>query len=163
MSPVVSAQAVAPAGISPAPSQAEELVVDVEGKVRQPGIVRVPTGSRVIDAIEAAGGAEPGTDMSALNLARKLADGEQIFVGVPPPPGAEQPPIGPADPSTGPLDLNTATLEQLEDLPGVGPVLAQRIIDYRTAHGGFRSVDQLREVTGIGEHRFAELKELVRV
>ena len=140
-----------------------ELIVDVEGKVRHPGIVRVPKGSRVIDALEAAGGALPGAQTSALNLARVLTDGEQILVGVPPPAGSAQtaPPAGGVP--TGPLDLNTATLDQLEELPGVGPVLAQRILDYRLKQGRFTSVDELREVSGIGDLRFAELKDLVRV
>ncbi len=138
------------------------IVVDVEGKVRRPGIVRVPQGARVMDAVEAAGGILPGTDTAALNLARVLADGEQILVGVSPPPRST-PTGGPSDTLGAPLDLNTATLDQLEELPGVGPVLAQRILDYRTAHGRFSSVDELREVSGIGDQRFAELKDLVRV
>lgn len=143
-----------------------ELVVDMEGKVRRPGIVRVPAGSRVMDAVAAAGGALPGTDTSALNLARLLVDGEQIFVGIPPPPGAEPSGGGASSASGGPvdqIDLNTATVQQLEQLPGVGPVLAQRIVDYRAEHGGFGSIDELRQVTGIGDQRFADLKDLVRV
>lgn len=154
--PVVTSAA--PGGPSP---QDADLVIDVEGKVADPGIVRVPAGSRVIDAIEAAGGALSGVDTSALNLARLLGDGEQIFVGVTPPPGAQAPPAG--DGPAGPLDLNTATLDQLEELPGVGPVLAQGILDYRREQGGFTSVDELRQVTGIGEKRFAELEDLVQV
>lgn len=140
-----------------------EFIVDIEGKVRRPGIVRVAKGSRVIDALEAAGGVLPGVQTSALNLARVLTDGEQILVGVPPPAGSVQtaPPSGGVPP--GPLDLNTATLDQLEELPGVGPVLAQRILDYRLKQGRFTSVDELREVSGIGDQRFAELKDLVRV
>lgn len=138
------------------------LVVAVAGKVRRPGVVRLPAGSRVADAVAAAGGAVPGADLSLLNLARKLVDGEQVVVGVPASAGVG--PAGAAPSASAPgalLDLNTATVEQFDALPGVGPVLAQRLVEYRTAHGGFRSVDQLREVDGIGESRFQKLKELV--
>lgn len=140
-----------------------ELIIDIEGKVRHPGIVRVPKGSRVIDALEAAGGALPGAQTAGLNLARVLTDGEQILVGVPPPAGSPPTTAAAGSVPTGPLDLNTATLDQLEELPGVGPVLAQRILDYRLKQGRFTSVDELREVSGIGDQRFAELKDLVRV
>ena len=99
----------------------------------------------------------------ALNLARVLTDGEQILVGVPPPAGSPQTTAAAGSMPTGPLDLNTATLDQLEELPGVGPVLAQRILDYRLKQGRFASVDELRQVSGIGDQRFAELKDLVRV
>jgi len=148
---------------SGSPSAGPVLVVAVAGKVRRPGVVRLPSGSRVADAITAAGGAVPGADLGLVNLARKVVDGEQVVVGVPAP-GAG--PVGAAPPAPGSgalLDLNTATVAQLDELPGVGPVLAQRLIDYRTANGGFRSVDQLREVDGIGESRFQKLKELVTV
>lgn len=134
-----------------------ELVVAVSGKVHRPGLVRLPPGARVADAIEAAGGALPEAELDQLNLARKVTDGELIAVGVPPPPDPAGAPGG------GPLNLNTATAAQLETLPGIGPALAQRIIDYRTAHGPFTSVGQLREVPGIGEARFAELEPLVTV
>ncbi|MEV6399288.1 ComEA family DNA-binding protein [Streptomyces sp. NPDC051907] len=144
------------------------IVVDVSGKVRQPGIHLLPAGSRVADALRAAGGAREGTDLTALNRARVLMDGEQVMVGVTAPPGA--PAVNGAGSGTGtgagqpmgPMNLNSATVEQLETLPGVGPVLAQHIVDYRTEHGGFRSVDELREVDGIGERRFADLQTLVR-
>lgn len=154
-------------GSSPPPASASApVVVHVFGKVEKPGVVTLPSGSRVAEAIEAAGGVRKGGDTGALNLARELVDGEQIPVGVPhptPPPGAPAAaPGASASPGT-PLDLNTATLEQLDDLPGVGPVLARRIIDYRTEHGGFRSVEQLQDVSGIGARRFADLKPLVRV
>ncbi|GIJ49722.1 hypothetical protein Val02_66080 [Virgisporangium aliadipatigenens] len=141
---------------------AKEVVVSVTGRVHRPGLVSLPAGSRVADAIEAAGGVLPGTDLSFLNLARRLVDGEMLAVGVSPPPGAVPP--GPAgDGGGGPLNLNTATLAELDALPGVGPVLAQRILDYRTKHGGFRSVDELRKVDGLGEARYAQLKDLVTV
>ncbi|MFE2055141.1 helix-hairpin-helix domain-containing protein [Streptomyces sp. NPDC059446] len=141
-----------------------QIVVDVSGKVRRPGIQHLPAGSRVADALRAAGGVREGADVSMLNRARVLTDGEQVAVGLPgaPPPGGGS--VADAGPGAGPaapLSLGTATVEQLETLPGVGPVLAQHIIDYRTEHGGYRSVDELRDVDGIGDHRFADLRPLV--
>ncbi|MEV6128027.1 helix-hairpin-helix domain-containing protein [Streptomyces violaceusniger] len=167
------------------------VVVDVTGKVRRPGLRKLPPGARVADALEAAGGVRPGADLSGLNRARPLVDGEQIVVGAPaggpPAPGAAADPAAgapnapngpnaPSDPNvanganapagpgapSGSVSLNSATAEQLDTLPGVGPVLARHIIDYRTQHGGFRSIDELREVNGIGERRFADLRPLVR-
>ncbi|MFJ8590544.1 helix-hairpin-helix domain-containing protein [Streptomyces sp. NPDC093598] len=158
----------APAG--PGTAGAAEIVVDVGGKVREPGIHRLPAGSRVADALSAAGGVKPGTNTDGLNRARFLVDGEQVIVGGPAPaagpgvgggPAPGGPAGGAAEPAA-PVSLNTATAEQLDTLPGVGPVLAQHIIDYRTQHGGFRSVDELREVNGIGDRRFADLRDLVR-
>ena len=145
----------------------EPLLVHVTGDVRSPGVVTLPPGSRVADAVEAAGGLRKGGKIGAINLARRLTDGEQIIVGsdMPDIPAfAAQPPPsgGPAAPAA-PVDLNSATAEQLQELPGVGPVLAQRILDHRTQHGPFRSVDQLQDVTGIGERRFADLKDKVHV
>ncbi|MEU7049639.1 helix-hairpin-helix domain-containing protein [Streptomyces eurythermus] len=145
-----------------------EIVVDIGGKVRKPGILRLPSGARVADALRAAGGVRPGVSTEGLNRARFLVDGEQVLVGVPA--GA----AAPAGPAAGqlsgaagpgpaaPVSLNTATADQLDTLPGVGPVLARHIIDYRTQHGGFRSVDELREVNGIGDSRFTDLRDLVR-
>ncbi|MEU5519718.1 ComEA family DNA-binding protein [Streptomyces sp. NPDC047860] len=159
----------APAGAAKTgASAAPEIVVDVSGKVRDPGIHRLPAGSRVEDALRAAGGVRPGTKTDTLNRARFLVDGEQLVVGGPAPAGASQAPA-PA-PGTGtaaagpptPVSLNTATLDQLDALPGVGPVLAQHIVDHRTRTGGFRSVDELRDVNGIGDRRFADLRNLVR-
>lgn len=152
---------------------AAAIVVDVGGKVREPGIHRLPAGSRVADALHAAGGVKPGTNTDGLNRARFLVDGEQVIVGGPATaagPGAGgAAPGGPAGAAAAgaaapaaPVSLNTATADQLDTLPGVGPVLAQHIIDYRTQHGGFRSVDELREVNGIGDRRFADLRNLVR-
>ncbi|WP_437020291.1 helix-hairpin-helix domain-containing protein [Streptomyces sp. enrichment culture] len=155
------------------------IVVDVSGKVRDPGIHRLPTGSRVADALHAAGGVKPGTNTDGLNRARFLVDGEQVIVGGPAhvggtgaggtAPGGAADSAGSAGAAAGaaaapaaPVPLNTATADQLDTLPGVGPVLAQHIIDYRTQHGGFRSVDELREVNGIGDRRFADLRNLVR-
>ncbi|MGH3737996.1 MAG: helix-hairpin-helix domain-containing protein [Micromonosporaceae bacterium] len=150
-----------------ASAAATGVVVAVAGKVRRPGLVTLAPGARVADAIEAAGGVLPGTDVGYLNLARKVTDGELIVVGATPPPGGAD--RGGADPGTAPGDpggkvnLNTATQQQLETLPGVGPVLATRILDYREKHGGFRSVDELRQVDGIGAARFEQLKDLVTV
>ncbi|MEU6404733.1 ComEA family DNA-binding protein [Streptomyces sp. NPDC046985] len=145
------------------------IVVDVGGKVRHPGIRRLPAGSRVADALRAAGGARPGTDLDGLNRARFLVDGEQVVVGGPAPVSAPAPGsgaggpagTGPAGAPQAPVPLSTATAEQLEALPGVGPVLAQHIVEYRTQHGGFRSVDELRQVSGIGDRRYADLRSLV--
>nr|WP_078853414.1 MULTISPECIES: ComEA family DNA-binding protein [Streptomyces] len=161
----------APPGVG-APSAGPSIVVDVGGKVRSPGIQRLPAGSRVADALRAAGGVRPGANTDGLNRARLLVDGEQVLVGTPAPvagpvgaPGAGAGGTGGAvagaAPTT-PVSLNTATVDQLDTLPGVGPVLAQHIIDYRTQQGGFRSVDELREVNGIGDRRFADLRNLVR-
>ncbi|MFE6891850.1 helix-hairpin-helix domain-containing protein [Streptomyces sp. NPDC057694] len=151
-----------------APTDGAGIVVDVAGKVRRPGIQRLPAGSRVADALRAAGGVRPGADTAGLNRARLLTDGEQVLVGEPVTAGAA-PPGGSggtggsaAAAPAGPIGLNTASAEQLDTLPGVGPVLAQHIVDYRTEHGGFRSVDELREVNGIGDRRFEDLQNLVR-
>ncbi|MDL4771410.1 ComEA family DNA-binding protein [Actinomadura xylanilytica] len=173
-SPMVSLSPAASlrASTSPAASQAGgTVVVHVLGKVRHPGVISLPGGARVAEAIKAAGGVRPGTGTGSLNLARKVVDGEQIPVGIRPPPGTVQPPgagagaasAGPGAAAGTPVDLNNASAAQLDQLPGVGPVLAQRIVDYRTQHGAFRSVDQLQEVSGIGSRRFADLKSMVRV
>jgi competence protein ComEA len=155
----VTPPALAPQVASASPS--EVVIVAVSGKVRRPGLVHLPSGARVADAIEAAGGALPGTDLSMINLARKVTDGELIVVGITPPPGPSAP--GAPDAGSGVVNLNTATSEQLQSLPGVGPVLAQRIIEYRDQHGGFTSVADLRKVTGIGDARYGELKDRVTV
>jgi competence protein ComEA len=140
------------------------IVAAVAGRVRRPGLVRLPAGARVADAIEAAGGVLPGTDVSFLNLARPVADGELIVVGVTPPPGLAEGGLPAAGATAaGKVNLNTATLAQLDALPGVGPVLAQRILDHRDRHGGFRSVGDLRQVDGIGDARYEQLKDLVTV
>lgn len=149
------------------------VVVDVEGKVAHPGIQTLPAGSRVYEALAAAGGALPGADVTALDLARPVADGEQLRVGIAGAPspavGLPQPPAGSGatrgkrGKTTQPVNLNTATLEQLETVPDVGPALAQRILDWRTEHGRFDSVSQLREVRGIGERKFADMRDSVTV
>ncbi|MGW6399039.1 helix-hairpin-helix domain-containing protein [Streptomyces sp. NPDC055134] len=159
----------------PAGAAVAGIVVDVSGKVRSPGIHRLPAGSRVADALRAAGGIRPGVDPAGINRARLLVDGEQVVVGAPAAPGgagsggsagsasSAGTGAGTGAAAAGPIGLNTATAEQLDTLPGVGPVLAQHIIDYRTEHGGFRSVDELREVNGIGDRRFSDLQNRVRL
>lgn len=152
----------------PAAHEVHEVVVSVVGRVVHPGLIRLPEGTRVADALAAVGGALPGTDLISLNIARRLSDGEQLLVGVAPPPGqpAGSEAVGASEGASGAsraVDLNAATLEQLDGLPGVGPVTAQRILDWRAAHGRFTSVNQLREVSGIGPARLADLKSLVRV
>jgi competence protein ComEA len=154
-------------GPGPIRTSAAQVVVAVAGKVRRPGLVRLPSGSRVADAIQAAGGASAGVDVTMLNPARKVVDGELIVVGVPAPSGAAitAAGAGPAAPPArgAPVNLNTATLADLDSLPGVGPVLAQRILDARTAQGGFTAVSDLRKVDGIGDARYEQLKDLVVV
>lgn len=160
-----------------ASASSEPIVIDVVGKVAAPGVVELPVGARIRDAIAAAGGALPGTDLTALDLASKLTDGQQLFVGIPPPTGpaaqaaggvvgGEPAPGGDASgggaASSGVVDLNTATLAQLETLPGVGPVLAQHILDWRTQHGRFASVSQLQQVSGIGPSKYAALAGRVK-
>lgn len=139
-----------------------EVVVDVAGKVRRPGIVRLPVGSRVVDALEAAGGARPGVDLVGLNLARILTDGEQVLVGRPVSAGPAAVTAPEATPAGGTLvNLNTATQAELETLPGVGPVTATSILEWRTEHGAFSSVDELLEVSGIGDATLAEIAPYV--
>ncbi len=146
-----------------------EVTVDVAGDVRKPGLRTLPTGSRVEDALKAAGGLTPGAETEGLNRARPLVDGEQIVAGGPPqaqpgaePSGAASGPGAAPDGAPGaPISLGSATAEQLETLPGVGPALAQRILDYREQQGGFASVEQLQEVSGIGERRFADIQPKV--
>ena len=153
---------------SSAPPTSPGLVVHVAGAVRRPGLVQLPPASRVADAIDAAGGPAKGAELASVNLARPLIDGEQLVVltkGQGPPVAAPGAGVG-AGPggaaADGVIDLNTATLEQLDTLPGVGPVLAQRILDWRTEHGRFGSIDELREVSGIGDATFADLEARVR-
>ncbi|WIY02071.1 ComEA family DNA-binding protein [Amycolatopsis mongoliensis] len=134
------------------------LVVSVIGRVRSPGLVTVVQGARVADVLRAAGGADPGADLSALNLARRVTDGEQLAVGIPAPAAAAAGAAAGAE-----VDLNSASTDQLDTLPGVGEVTAQRIVQWRTEHGGFTKVEQLRDVPGIGESKFEKLREQVTV
>lgn len=163
--PAPSTVAVAGATPSASAAVAAELVVDVAGKVRRPGIVTLPPGSRVHEAIAAAGGLKGDVDTSGLNLARVLADGEQVLVGAPvavaPPGGSGS--AGGSAPAAGPVNLNTADLVALDTLPGVGPVTAEAIVAWRDENGPFRSVDDLLDVKGIGEATLAELRDLVSV
>lgn len=134
-----------------------QVVVDVAGKVRRPGIVTLPAGSRVQDAIRRAGGPRPGVMLTSLNLARQLVDGEQVLVGQPVVPGVA-PRAAAGSPAAGALvNLNAAGLSELDTLPGVGPVTAQKILDWRTEHGTFTSVDELLEVDGIGDKTLADI------
>ncbi len=138
-----------------------DLVVDVAGKVRRPGIAVLPPGSRVVDALKAAGGARRGVDLTSLNLARLVVDGEQILVGVAPAPGVAGSLGSPTPSGTTLVNLNTADQATLETLPGVGPVTAEAILAWRGDHGGFSSVDELLEVDGIGEATLSDLAPLV--
>jgi competence protein ComEA len=164
--PSPTAGGVAPVTTSTSPTR---LVVHVAGDVTHPGVVELPPGSRVIDAIEAAGGGRLDADLDRLNLAAKVADGDKVLVQ------KVGDPTAPADPSgttsavpgtgstTGLVNLNTATQAQLEELPGIGPSFATAIISEREKRGGFKSVNELREVRGIGEKRFADLRNRVTV
>ncbi len=141
------------------PGAATSVTVDVAGKVRRPGVATLPAGSRVVDALERAGGPRGRVDLSALNLARVLVDGEQILVGRSSRRGglAASASAAAPDPAGALVNINTATSEQLDTLPGVGPVTAQKILDWRGANGAFSSVDELLEVDGIGEKTLADL------
>lgn len=154
------APAAASVALEAEPAAVRKLIVHVVGAVRRPGLYRLPDGSRVDDAIRRAGGPKPKAALELVNLAAPVADGQQVVV----------PALGDGqDPGTaaagggagGRVHLNSATLEELDTLPGVGPVTAQKIVDYRTAHGAFGSVDELDAVPGIGPARLAELRELV--
>jgi competence protein ComEA len=139
------------------------VVVDVEGAVRRPGLVRLSTGARVADAVARAGGTTRFADRSGVNLAAPVSDGQQVLV---PRRGAVAgaavaPALGSGSAASGPVSLTSATAEQLDALPGVGPVTAQKIIDYRTQHGSFHSVDELDAIPGIGPARIADLRGLV--
>ncbi|MBF8185345.1 helix-hairpin-helix domain-containing protein [Nonomuraea sp. K274] len=151
-----------PTPITPStPSPTAKVTVHVAGKIRKPGVYLLPSGARVTDAVTAAGGVSRGTSTGSLNLARRLIDGEQIVVGAAQ--GAAAPGSPVTDPAGAVLDLNSATNDQLEELPGVGEVLAARIAEFRDSHGGFTAVEQLREVSGIGDKKFEEIKPKVRV
>jgi competence protein ComEA len=144
---------------------AAPVVVDVVGAVRRPGLYRLAPGTRIADAVARAGGATPKADLALINLAAPLADGEQVVVprrgSATPGAAASGPAVGGAAPATGPVHLSTATLEQLDSLPGIGPVTAQKILDFRQKHGAFASVDELDAVPGIGPARLDQLEDLV--
>jgi competence protein ComEA len=142
------------------PARATQVVVDVVGAVRRAGLYRLPQGSRIADAVARAGGATKKADLALVNLAAPVADGTQIVV----PARAPRTAAGSAsEPSAaaGPVHLNTATLEDLDALPGVGPVTAQKILDYRQQHGAFASVDELDAIPGIGPARLDQLRDVV--
>jgi competence protein ComEA len=141
-----------------------KVTVDVAGEVKQPGVYVLASGARVEEALERAGGPSRKADLSQINRAAKLEDGRQVLV----PPKLSRSAAAPAAGAAAanpeqPINLNTATLEQLDTLDGVGPATAQKILDYRTEHGGFSSVDELDQIAGIGEKRLAALRERVRL
>ena len=141
------------------------VVVHVAGAVRRPGVFRMRAGARVDDAVQRAGGATRRADLSQVNLAAQVEDGRQVLVPErvrAAAPGGTATAQAPAAPGV-PLNVNTATLEQLDELDGIGPTTAQHILDYREEHGGFGSVEELGEVPGIGDVRLASLREQVRV
>jgi competence protein ComEA len=139
---------------------ASQVFVHVVGAVRRPGLYRLTEGSRVADALRRAGGTTRRAQLELVNLAARLADGEQVVV---PRRGSSAVAVSSGAPAgqSGPVHLNTATLEQLDSLPGVGPVTAQKILDWRQTHGAFGSVDELDAIPGIGPARLAQLRDLV--
>jgi competence protein ComEA len=137
--------------------QSGDLVVDVTGAVRRPGVYRMPAGSRVNDAVTRAGGPAPRAELEAVNLAARLADGQQVVVPERVPGGSAT--SAPASGEDGPISLGTATVEQLEEIDGIGPVTAEDIVEFRDEHGGLSSVDQLDQVPGIGPATMLALRE----
>ena len=155
--PPLTAPAATPGAVRTDPAV---LVVDVAGAVRRPGLYRLPDGSRIADAVTRAGGMSRHAAAASVNLAAPLADGEQVVVPTLAPGASAPVPAAGASPSA-PVDLNSATVEQLDALPGIGPVTAQKIVDYRTEHGPFTSVDDLDAIPGIGPARIENLRGLV--
>lgn len=142
------------------PGAGPKLVVHVVGAVRRPGLYRLPERSRIADAVGRAGGATPRADLSLVNLAAPIADGAQVVVPARARPGEASAAAGGEAAAQGPVHLNSATLEQLDALPGVGPVTAQKILDYRDEHGAFSSIDELDAIPGIGPARLEQLREV---
>lgn len=146
-----------------------EIQVHVTGAVLRPGVYPLPVGARLSDAIEAAGGARPDADLGRLNLASNLGDGAAVTIpslgptarpDITPPPALTVPP---AVPTAAKIDINKASVDLLDTLPGIGPVLAQRVVDYRLAHGDFKKIDDLKDVSGIGDTLFDGFKDLITV
>jgi competence protein ComEA len=151
-------------GATATPSHSALAYVHVAGRVRRPGLYRLPPSARVAAAIDRAGGPAGRADLAKVNLAARIEDGQQIVVprvGASAPAAAGAGGSGPGGSAAAKVSLAGATVEQLDALDGIGPTLAKRIIDYRDSHGGFRSVGQLRDVEGIGEKRFEALREAV--
>jgi competence protein ComEA len=154
--------------LPPTSSPPGDVLVHVAGAVARPGVVRIRGGARVNDAVEAAGGGLPGADLDRLNLAAKVVDGQRVavaVVGAPAPveSGGGGPTASGVPATDGPLNVNTASSIELEELPGIGPTLAAAIIAERDKRGGFQSVGELQDVRGIGEMRYADIKDLVSV
>jgi competence protein ComEA len=165
--PAVTTTTASPTSSTSAPDA--DVVVHAAGAVARPGVYRLAGGARVSELLDAAGGPAPGADLDRLNLAAPLVDGEQVFVPLPDqdpplvgPPGGGAP-AAPATTPPGLVDLNRATLDELDELPGVGPSTAQAILDERERRGGFTAVDELLDVRGIGDAKLAALRDLVRV
>jgi len=149
-----------------APTIASVIVVDVSGKVIKPGVYKLPTGSRAIDALTLAGGAKAGVDTSDINLAHILVDGEQIIVGAPKvvvSSSKSSKSKAKVSASSGPVSINNASAAQLDSLPGIGPVMAARIIAYRQKNGLFKTLEELRKVPGMGASKFAEISTLIKL
>jgi competence protein ComEA len=149
------------AAVQVAPSEAASALVHVVGQVEHPGLYELPAGDRIVDAVTAAGGFTSAADQSALDLAQVIQDGQQIVVGKKGAAVTTESPVGGAAAPGALVDINTADLTQLETLDGIGPALAQRILDYRSAHGSFASVGDLQNVTGIGPKKYAAIKASV--
>ncbi|MGZ8652997.1 MAG: helix-hairpin-helix domain-containing protein [Actinomycetota bacterium] len=163
VSPVVSQVAGPTGSLSPSPVS---IIVDVAGWVREPGVYEFASGDRVIDAVDRAGGARKGADLTSLNLAAPLTDGTQIVIprpGATMPGGAGSSETGTASGGTALININTASETELEDLPGVGPVTAAAIIDYRTQNGPFSAVDDLIDVSGIGPSTLEQIRPFATV
>jgi competence protein ComEA len=176
LAPVAASPSAAAQGASPAASPAPDVIVYVCGAVRTPGVVRLPAGARVTDALQLAGGPTGRAELAAVNLAAPVADGQQILV-----PERGAPVVASAPASSGSsgsalgvssaggttpgalININTASLEELDALDGVGPSTAQKIIDYRTENGGFKTIEDIKEVSGIGDAKFAAMKDQITV
>jgi len=151
---VAPAVPVAPIAAAPSGAPDMQIVVDVGGRVRHPGLVTLAPGARVADALRAAGGALRPADVATLDLAARVSDGQLLLIGI------AAPGSGQGDPSA-PISLSSATADELDALPGIGPILAKRIVDWRDAHGGFTALSQLEQVPGVGPRTFERLKSLV--